>query len=107
VRAFRSIEGWGVHFLASMQPLTMPTAEVFVARMPEAARRDLLQWNEEFPLLPVVENGILGREFDVRELLGDDERIAITDDRPLNEYFVLRRAFGAPEAQDPRAAPRG
>ena len=87
-----------------MQPLTMPSAEVFVARMPEAARRDLLQWNEEFPLLLVVENGILGREFDVRELLGDDERIAITDDRPLNEYFVLRRAFGAAA---PTAAPQG
>jgi hypothetical protein len=42
---------------------------------------------------------------DVRELLGDDERIAITDDRPLNEYVVLRRAFGAPEV--PRAAPPG
>lgn len=105
VRAFRSIEGWGIHFLASMQPITVPTAEEFVARMPEAARRDLLQWNEEFPILLVVENGILRREIDVRWLLDADERIAITDDRPFNEYFMLRRTLGVPGAQA-TAAPR-
>ncbi|MBC8022188.1 MAG: fused MFS/spermidine synthase, partial [Burkholderiales bacterium] len=41
VRAFRSLEGWGVHFLASNEPLDRLTARQILARMPPRAAADL------------------------------------------------------------------
>ena len=40
VRAFRSLERWGIHFFASSTPLTMPSPEAFAARLPVLAARD-------------------------------------------------------------------
>jgi spermidine synthase len=46
VRAFRSVEGWGNHLMASTVPLTVPNAEEFLARMPVRARSDISEWTE-------------------------------------------------------------
>ena len=45
VIAFRAFELRGTHYVASMQPIRIPTAEEFVARLPENAQRDLVEWN--------------------------------------------------------------
>lgn len=37
VRVFRSIEGWGFHFLASKSPLPSPSAAILASRLPFAA----------------------------------------------------------------------
>jgi hypothetical protein len=45
VVAFRAIEGNGIHYTASMTPIPIRSADEIVARLPHAARRDLVEWN--------------------------------------------------------------
>jgi spermidine synthase len=103
VRAFSSIEGWGIHFLASERPIPRLTAAQAARRLPAAARADLLEWGpaataeQELAL-------VLRREIPVPGLLALDPRApALSDDRPVNEYYVLRSLLRARRAR--RAAP--
>jgi spermidine synthase len=97
LRAFRAADPrfpllHGIYFIASLQPIHVPAVAAFAARMPAGARRDLLEWEGQRSLRPVVA-GILSGEVPVRTILPPpDTRIpAISDDRPFNEYFVLRK----------------
>ena len=47
VRAFSSVEGWGVHFLVGLEPLAIPDGRLAAARVPAAAAADLLEWGPE------------------------------------------------------------
>lgn len=92
VRAFESIEGWGIHYLASMAPIDIPSEGALIARMPARARRDLKEWvwSDEDNVATFV-RGMFRTEINVASLLGDDPDVVITDDRPFNEYYLLRR----------------
>jgi predicted membrane-bound spermidine synthase len=91
VVAFKSIGDWGYHFLASMSPIQVITPKEFVARFPESARRDLMEWNSDTKIETMAENILVGRT-DIGTLLSPDgEKIVVTDDLPYNEYFFLRR----------------
>ena len=93
VIAFRAVELRGTHYMASMQPIRVPTADEFVARLPEKARRDLVEWNSgdlRDPHAFIVE--VLKRQVPVEDLLEADASAVVTDDRPYNEYYLLRRA---------------
>lgn len=92
VRVFGSIEGWGVHYLASMSPLPDLTAEALFAKLPAKARRDLEEWAKKDARSDWAT--MLAREVPLRELLPQDRSITITDDHPYNEYYLLRRRFG-------------
>jgi spermidine synthase len=93
VIAFRAVELRGTHYVASMQPIRIPTAEEFAARLPENARRDLVEWNtgdrRNFHTF-IAE--VLKRQNPIGDFLEADARIVVTDDRPYNEYYLLRRA---------------
>jgi spermidine synthase len=99
VRMYRSFEGpgleesgFGYHFLASMQRIDVPGPEVLAARMPPRARADLVEWLSEKNVVRFLQV-VLEHEVDPREFVrGSDVRI--TDDRPFNEYYLLRRLFG-------------
>ncbi len=91
VVAYRSVEGWGYHFLASMQPIEQPTPAEFVARMPAAAQRDLVEWGP-LPTAEAMAEAVLAGRTDVAAVAGGPGP-TITDDRPFNEYFRLRRLF--------------
>jgi len=91
VRAYPSVAGWGHHFLASMSPIETLTAEELTQRLPDRARHDLLEWSGGRELADYV-RPVLSREISIEQLLTPDLRIRITDDRPFNEYFLLRRA---------------
>ena len=82
---------WGYHYLASESPLPMTSAETLVARMPPAARADLMEW---FPKGKPVKllAAVLAREYDLQATLAHWPT-ALTDDRPYNEYYLLRRWF--------------
>jgi spermidine synthase len=91
VRAFGSIEGAGYHFLASMSPIGPATAAQLAARLPADAARDLIEWGpastseEEF-------QAVLNREVPLASVIESDPRApALHDDRPINEYFLIRR----------------
>jgi hypothetical protein len=93
VRVFRSIEGWGYHFLASKSPLPSPSAALLASRLPPAAVRDLLEWG---PASTAEQQfaGVLNQELSLDGLIALDPGVpALQDDRPVNEYFVLRRAL--------------
>jgi hypothetical protein len=85
----------GIHFMASATPLRVPTADEFVKRMPLAARRDLVEW-EHATSPQAAARGILSRQIPFDSLLpAPDSRVpALSDDRPYNEYNLLRRTFG-------------
>ena len=90
VVAFKSIEDWGYHFLASMTPIEEITPTQFVERLPEGAKRDLMEWNSHITVKKMAEN-ILSRRTDIEKLLPPGRDAVVTDDRPYNEYFMLRR----------------
>jgi hypothetical protein len=37
---------------------------------------------------------VLGNEIPIASLLGPNPSVEVTDDRPYNEYYFLRRALG-------------
>ena len=90
VRSYKSLEGWGFHFLASMQPFETPQAEEMIARLPASAQRDLIEWTPNMSVKSFL-NLTLQREIPVKQLLNlKDESIYISDDQPFNEYFLIR-----------------
>ena len=92
VRIYHSIENFGYHFSASMQPIEKPGVGDFIARMPEGAREDMLEWADGQSLEAYV-GSILEREIPLQNALNPDPRVCVTDDQPYNEYFLLRRTW--------------
>jgi spermidine synthase len=91
IRVYGTVEGWGFHFLASMSPIDVPSAEKMVSRMPATARQDMMEWFRKDISSEEVLKGILKSEVPLQKLLNDDRQIRIIDDRPYNEYYFLRR----------------
>lgn len=91
IRVFRSLEGYGFHFLASRNPLDSLQPERMVARMPASAQNDLVEWYPGQTPRQVIE-AFLSKEVPLKDVLGE-KGWKITDDRPLNEYYLLRRFF--------------
>ena len=102
VRCFVSVEGYGLHFLASMTPIPDQAPAELAARLPAAARADLLEW---FPPDWSAETAfavVHSRELPLDQLLAQFPQVQpLDDDRPINEYHLLRdfpkewsRAFG-------------
>ena len=90
-RGFGPVEGAGIHLLASMEPIEPLNAGQLAARMPEKARKDLLEWSPT-PDLAAYWGIVLSREVPIKESLDSVVPARITDDHPYNEYFLLRRA---------------
>ncbi len=95
VRAFwsRDAEVAGVHFLASMEPVPIPSSSVLAARLPPSAAVDFVEWGPE-PTAQQRFQSILSREVNVSDLADKVPRVpALRDDQPINEYFLLRDSF--------------
>jgi spermidine synthase len=90
VRSFDSLGKWGRHMLASMEPIAASTAAELAARMPDAAKEDLLEWSPA-PNVPDYLQTVLSAELKLDSLLDPKPRTRVTDDRPFNEYFLLRK----------------
>jgi spermidine synthase/MFS family permease len=90
VRCFPSVEGWGIHLLASMEPIERFDPTQLAARMPAGAKKDLLEWNNSQDV-PAYLGRVITNEYSVPLSLNPDLNVQVTDDRPFNEYFLLRR----------------
>jgi spermidine synthase len=90
VRVFGSLETFGVHYLASDTPIPERTAAVLAARLPAAAGRDLTEWGP-VPTPEGMFSIVLDRELLLSSVLAVSPVPALTDDRPFNEYYLLRR----------------
>lgn len=91
VRAFGSVEGWGIHFLASKSPIPSLSASELAQKLPARAALDLLEWGpgstpeEQFA-------SVTNQELSLAGLIQQAPNVsALRDDRPVNEYFILRR----------------
>jgi len=93
IRAFE--DKFGIHYLCSDHPIPVRTTEELVHRMPPAALKDFAEW--EMPNDPVasaryVFKNLLSQELKPAELAAaSPDTPALTDDRPITEYYVLRR----------------
>src|SRR5271157_4361947 len=92
VRVFGAVDApVGLHFLASSSPIVTASPSVLAARMPAAAVSDLVEWGP-FHTASEQLSATLTHEVSLDTLLQLDPAVpALTDDRPVNEYFLLRR----------------
>jgi spermidine synthase len=91
VRVFRSVEGWGFHYLASNAPIPRRTAEELAARLPPRAAADLVEWFSDVGPRQVFER-LLAQEVSPETIFSVAPwNRTLTDDRPVNEYYFLRR----------------
>lgn len=91
VRVFQYSSSWGYQFLASAQPIPDRSPAELVQRMPESARRDMIEWPFE-PTAELEFSSVLQRETSVAKIVADDPNTqAMHDDRPVNEYVILRK----------------
>jgi spermidine synthase len=95
VRVFGSVEGWGFHFLASEQPFPRLTAEDLQRKIPADAAADLTEWDPPpggSPAAFVAFDTVLQNEVPIETLIAPSPATpALRDDRPINEYYALRR----------------
>ncbi|HZF00929.1 MAG TPA: hypothetical protein VE344_03440 [Methylomirabilota bacterium] len=89
VRCFPSVAGWGIHLLASENPIASLDAGQLAAKMPAAAQKDLLEWSSDNVTNYI--SRVVSKEMPAADLLNPDLNVQITDDRPFNEYFLIRR----------------
>ena len=91
VRVFHSLDGKGFHFLASDQPIALRTPLELAQRLPVKAAKDLVEWGPE--TTPKGEFAIvLNQELPLQQLISAAPEVpALQDNRPENEYYVLRR----------------
>lgn len=90
VRVFPSVEHSGWHFLACDRPIPNRSAAELVERMPAKAVTDMMEWgpaktaDEQFDLM-------LSAEMTTERMTASASTIpALQDDRPINEYYLLR-----------------
>ncbi|HEX3739324.1 MAG TPA: hypothetical protein VHV29_06320 [Terriglobales bacterium] len=90
VRVFRSMEGWGFHFLVSDWPIPERTAQELAAKLGPNATTDFIEWGPE-ATTPGQFNILLNNEFSVESIIAASPTApALHDDRPTNEYFASR-----------------
>jgi spermidine synthase len=90
VRAFGCFEGPGIHFLASFEPLAQKTGYQLSNHLPPDAIADLLEWGPETSADKQF-NQILRREIPISMLAAENSKGSpLGDDRPVNEYFLMR-----------------
>jgi spermidine synthase len=97
VRVFGSVDGWGFHFLASEQPLAQLTAEELQRKMPTDAAADLSEWDDppaDSPAGFLAFDTVLRNEISIETLIARSPATpSLRDDRPINEYYALRRRW--------------
>lgn len=90
VRVFRPVAENGWHFLASMQPIAERSADELVKRMPAESVADMMAWG---PAATPTEqfDRMLRTDLTTQKLISlSPATPALQDDRPVNEYDMLR-----------------
>ena len=82
--------GSGILFLASKEEIPATSSSVLAARLPALAATDFVEWGPK-PTAQQQFDWLLEHERDASQLAEEKPDIpALTDDRPVNEYFLLR-----------------
>jgi len=88
-RCFDSLQSWGTHILASMDPIENLSPAELAERLPVEAEKDLLEWASMQNATNYLAR-ILTQETPIKNVLNPNRSIQVTDDNPYNEYFLLR-----------------
>jgi spermidine synthase len=89
---------WGIHFLASQQPIPSRSAPELASRMPATAAADLVEWGP-YASAEQQFRALLENEIPIERIISQaPDEPALQDDRPVNEYYLLRR-FGPSRSQ--------
>jgi predicted membrane-bound spermidine synthase len=92
VKICGSMENWGHHYLASLQPIPERSPDELTSRMPAAARSDAMEWHPGSTPSAyysiMLKNSVPAPLFFI-----PDWNVEMTDDRALNEYYLIRRAY--------------
>jgi spermidine synthase len=93
VQAFSSVDGFGFHFLASMETLPVSSGATLASRLPRAAASDFVEWGPESDASKQFER-LLKRRVAIDSIVALAPRVpALQDDHPINEYYLLRTWF--------------
>jgi predicted membrane-bound spermidine synthase len=93
VRVFGSVEKRGWHYLASNRPIPKRTAAELLARIPSHAVGDMMEWGAGNGPEGQI-NLMLSQEVNIGQLIAlSPSTPALSDDRPTNEYYLLRRRW--------------
>ena len=95
VRAFS--DEFGLHFLCSDRPTPTRSAEDLTLRLPPGAMADFAEWAQPLPAGVKAQvylefSALLQQELPVDPLIAASPSTpALTDDRPINEYYAFRK----------------
>jgi predicted membrane-bound spermidine synthase len=93
IRVFGSVERRGWHYLGSNRPIPQRTAAELLARMPPDAISDMMEWAPGQKLEEQI-NLMLSQEVNINQFVAlSPSTPALSDDRPTNEYYLLRTLF--------------
>ena len=90
LECFHSPGNVGIHMLASNEPINPFSPGSLAYTMPSPAAADLLEWSDNADLPDYIE-WIFSNPISPEQFLKPDPNIRVTDDRPYNEYFLLRQ----------------
>jgi predicted membrane-bound spermidine synthase len=110
VRVVHSFGGIGYHFLASDWQLPRMNAQQLAQKLSPASASDFVEWGPEDTPEEQFET-LLGNESTLsRMIAASPDAPPLQDDRPMNEYYLLRAMrhtrYGARESRTPRQEPR-
>lgn len=90
VRIYQSVVGLGWHFFASMDPIPDRTADEMLTRMPAPAVADMMEWGPAKTPREQLQR-MLSKRLTPEEMIQRAPDVpALHDDRPVNEYFLVR-----------------
>ncbi len=106
VEVFQYYPGFGFHIFCSLTPIKIPSVTEFSSRLSDEAKKDFMEFfpktyktsletNEQVLVdehLGLIKT-ILSKRLDLNEIIDQKNNARITDDRPYNEYFLLRKNF--------------
>jgi spermidine synthase len=90
VVVFPSDENMGAYFIASLDPIEIPNFQDLKGKMPASALADLSEWVPHQQTIPYLAK-ILSNARTIDSITHPPASDMITDDRPFNEYYLLRR----------------
>jgi spermidine synthase len=81
---------FGFYYLASLSPLPDTPSSVLASRMPPAAAADFVEWGPEKTAQKQLD-AVLSHKLPLQALIDQDPQVpAMADNRPVNEYYLLR-----------------
>ncbi len=94
VRTFYSNGGdYGIHVLASMKPIPERSPDQLAASLPARAAIDIVEWGPHSFSADQFREVLLQEEPVEKFIAANPSAPALTDDRPVNEYYILRTMF--------------